>query len=479
MSQVNGNIKKSTSYTQKFSSSQISGACAWLSKRTAIDYSDLYLRRHEQDALSLLRNLLASGAASAASAAAKVGRTPILTRDNENEVDEAIILSNKLWEAVFSTDATTSSLWRETCVCPMSNKCPETSLANSIRSVVAQTNTSTTSTTTTSTTTSSLSTLTLLIPLPELPSHAWVSLGFQGHDPRTDLRALGSSGLSLMLRLFDKNPSLSSMSGNSNNRWDRSTDTNNSDDEPFLNNPAFGASSLPVSYHDRILRLAIGCARGTELPFAIAALNAQYMLLCHLRLYPSPTGAPPVMCCCCGSKIRELEYGSRSTQSFRGASLRGFVQLLGTEGPDAFFHLYAITLLMLAKEWRQASYSDKPLPGEGGGQGGGGEGREDGKKERNSFTTGQLVCFDQNHGGIHVGDARLLQFPSMLSRVRQRVMGALAGCIEEDDFSEPSSHSHETYNTPKGRSRSRSFFASPIKTRSPPSISSLSEILLV
>lgn len=438
------------------SNSQAAAACAWLSKRSSIDYSDLYLKRHEQDALNSLKDILASGAASAATAAANVGRTPSVTGV---EVDESITLSNQLWEAVFSTDSATSSLWRETCVCTSANKCPETLIANAVQKVVGGGGVAGS--------TSSSSTI-LLSPLPELPSRAWVSLGFQGNDPRTDLRALGSSGLSLMLRLFEKNQASSSQwttSNYSSGSGGGSGGGGYSDDEPFLNNPAFGVSALPPSYHDRILRLAIGCARGTELPFAIAALNAQYMLLCHLRLYPSPTGAPPVMCCCCGSKIRELEYGSRSTQSYQGASLRGFVQLLGSEGPDAFFHLYAITLLMLAKEWRQASYSDKPLPGEGGGEG--------------STTSGQLRCFDRNHGGIHVGDARLLQFPVMLSRVRQRVMGALAGSVEEDDFSSIPHHEPTMSSAQKSRSRTRSFFASPVRSRPAPSITSLSETLLV
>ena len=439
-----------------YSRSPAAAACAWLSKRSAIDYSDLYLKRHEQDALNTLKDMLASGAASAATAAAKAGRTPFVTDGKEE--DESVTLSNQLWENVFSTDSATSSLWRETCVCTSTQKCPETTIANSVQHVISETIKGVGS----SNSSNSNSTV-LLSPLPELPSRAWVSLGFQGNDPRTDLRALGSSGLSLMLRLFERN------SSSSVNRWTASGSASGggySDDEPFLNNPAFGASTLPQSYHDRILRLAIGCARGTELPFAIAALNAQYMLLCHLRLYPSPTGAPPVMCCCCGSKIRELEYGSRSAQSYQGASLRGFIQLLGSEGPDAFFHLYAITLLMLAKEWRQASYSDKPLPGEGGGEGGGGD-----------IPSGQLRCFDRNHGGIHVGDARLLQFPAMLLRVRQRVMGALAGSVEDDDFA--SSPHQDVHVNQKSRSRSRSFFASPVKSHPAPSITSLSETLLV
>ena len=263
-------------------------------------------------------------------------------------------------------------------------------------------------------------------------------------DPRTDLRALGASGLAFLVRLFD------------------------------TGGGGGGGLDVPV-YRDRVLCLAVGCARGTELPLAIAALNAQYMLRCHLHLFASP----PAMCCCCGAKIRELEYGARSAQSHGGASLRGFARLVGAEGPKAFFHLYAIALLMLAREWRAAAdtidFPAAQVPDVGRAAAAAGAASA-------ATPARRLLCFNYDSGGVPLGDARLLLFPAMLSRVRQRIMSALAGTIDESDATDerdlgagPLGHLEVSGGSPvpRGHNRRRSNLMSRV-----PSIASLTEVLL-
>jgi hypothetical protein len=78
---------------------------------------------------------------------------------------------------------------------------------------------------------------------------------------------------------------------------------------------------------------------------------------------------------------------------------------------------------------------------------------------------------------MRVGDARLLAFPAMLVRVRERVMGALAGVIDELD---PTDEAGEAADAAAGfspltrrrRRPSRSFAAAGA------TVASLSEALL-
>ena len=410
--------------------------CAWLSKRTAISYEDLHIRAHEREALVALRDELAAGAvpgafalepgstswAAAAPAAWRSlsgagaggagggaggggegggsergggvgggvgggggGRGGAGAGSGGAEAGEDAIsaLSRELWCEVFAGDAATAASWRETCACGRGGgglSCPEP-----LQAAAA----------------SSLSPPPLLLPYPGVPSRAWRALGFQGDSPRTDLRALGASGLAFLTRLLAASP----------------------------------AGGDGASYRSRVLSLAVGCARGADMPLAIAALNAQHLLMCHLHLF----ARPPAFCCCCGARIRETEYGARAAQSHRGASLTGFVRLLGAEGPDAFFHLYAIAVLLLAREWRAAAAPEpsaslslaavaaaaaaaappasSATPAVAGG----------------AAVAPRLRCFDMENAGNRVGETRLLLFPGMLQRVRERIMGALAGTVDEDD----------------------------------------------
>jgi hypothetical protein len=195
------------------------------------------------------------------------------------------------------------------------------------------------------------------------------------------------------------------------------------------------------------------------------------------------------MCCCCGARIRENEFGSRSAQSHRGDSLRGFVRLLGAEGPDAFFHLYAVAVLMLAREWRLAAPSRfsaaspsprmakvAPAPAARG------VAAPAAAAEAAPSPAARLKCFDADNGGTPVGDSRLLQFPAMLLRVRQRIMAALAGSVENDDdlalnsleAAASSRASPSPGRSGKPASRRRSFFARPPQM----TMATLSESLL-
>ncbi len=336
-------------------------------------------------------------------------------------------LARVLWAEVFAGDAATAAAWRESCACggpaatprcpaPLSSAEAEAASASAAAAAAAALLNSATG----GAAAPPLPPPLLLLPYPAVPSRSWVALGFQGADPRTDLRALGASGLAFLARL--------------------------------LAAPSSALAAEGPNYRDRVLALAVGCARGVELPLAIAALNAQYMLMCHLHLFASA----PAMCCCCGARIRELEYGARASQSFRGASLGGFVRLLGAEGPDAFFHLYAITVLLLAREWRAASGGGEgAAAGRAAGAARAGAGAGAGSAAQALAAGSRLRCFDAEDGGTRVGDARLLLFPEMLRSVRERVLGALAGIIDEDDVTDEASEAPEASLSPATRQRRR------------------------
>lgn len=365
---------------------RVRAACAWFSKRSAITYEDFAVGHREHEEIGDLRDELSDGVSGST-----VAKWLADTRSGAGPKDDAEArvdaLCKQLWNSVFARNSPCVSSWRQGCTCSASaampdgtGRCPAGPLAGGEAELA----------------------------YPAMPSRAWICLGFQQSDPRTDMRAVGVPGLAYLVRLL---------------------------------------SDSDHGYRERAMALAVGCARGNELPLAIAAFNAQYMLACHLHLLKSP----PAFCPCCGSKIRETEYGSRSSQSYRGACLRGFLALL-VQDPDAFFHLYAISILMLAKEWEQASpssgalkrkgaYTDAASPLSSAATGAGSSGSAGGVTHVQPSPTGAgaIACLDLENGGVPVGDARLLQFPSMLNRVRQRIMAALAGS------SSPSGASVEPY----------------------------------
>jgi len=120
----------------------------------------------------------------------------------------------------------------------------------------------------------------------------------------------------------------------------------------------------------------IGAAGDREMPFGIGALNVLWMLRCHLMLFRDV----PSFCPCCGAGIRD-EYSKK--QPHGGRHIRGFAMLLLDE-PDAFFHVFALTLLVTAAVWRRRGDGSPPLgrgsrvPSIAGGSGGGGRGHSSG-----------------------------------------------------------------------------------------------------
>jgi hypothetical protein len=415
------------------SSRRLRAFCAWVSKRKAISYDDLALTLREEDALEDLRRELVEGDNGLRAVSGEdiarwqsldqrrgAAGEPLSPGKMEGAEARIELLFRQLWGAVFSVESTAGAreVWGKGCVCPAA--APSSAAASDDETDLlgfgagAPPRTAPVSTSGVAASSAGRCPFTAAssaeggggggggegVPYPTIPSRSWVALGFQQNDPRTDLRAVGPSGVVYLVRLLT---------------------------EGTLAPSSAGAASLTSftprgGYRARALAIAVGCARGVDMPLAIAAFNAQYMLACHLHLLRSP----PAFCPCCGASIRQTEYGSRSAQSHRGASLRGFLAVLARE-PDAFFHLYACAVLMLAREWEDAS-----LVVGGGGRGAAGGGREGGREggEGAGGPTRGPPCLDLEGGGVPVGDVRLLQFPAMLSRVRQRIMAALAGASE-------------------------------------------------
>jgi hypothetical protein len=158
-----------------------------------------------------------------------------------------------------------------------------------------------------------------------------------------------------------------------------------------------------------------------ELPLGVTCINMLYALRCHLHLM----NQIPRLCPCCGTNIKE-EY--TASQSNNGASIRGFGGLLLTDS-DAFFHVFAIAVLLMSKLW------------------------------------------DERFGGLRSadadsrGDLRLAEFPTVLRDARQRVMDALAAkpksaaelaSLVNIEFLPRGAHLNSTHESPiTGSSRRR------------------------
>lgn len=238
------------------------------------------------------------------------------------------------------------------------------------------------------------------VPAPAAVSHEWGFLGFQGHDPRSDLRS-GSSNAALRL--------------------------------------AVRALHISAPLRAEALRGALGAGP----PFALSVFNVIHVLAAHLHLLTPKGDRPPAFCPCCGAAIRKGEYELRAAQSHAGAALTGFVALVAEEmrvsalepltynAADAGFAsgvaataslpallpgeavlvlLLETTILRLGTAWRAA-------------------GRGEGAVNRATLEELNVSVREALARGEHagMGDSRQLSFPRFLAEVRGELMGALAG----------------------------------------------------
>lgn len=174
-----------------------------------------------------------------------------------------------------------------------------------------------------------------------------------------------------------------------------------------------------------------------EMPLAIVAMNVLYMLRCHLVLV---TEVPPAYCPCCGTAVREEVAPSKSSSSKKGAQphrgghIRGFAQLLLADS-DALYHIYAATVLLMGQIWEErfgASTIDETensIYASASYQSGGSassSGRGNGNRVAPSPRDPDTPVALTKAAYREEGDTRLLQFPSLLSEARRRVLAELA-----------------------------------------------------
>ena len=221
---------------------RVRAQCAWLSKRTSVSYDDMALDIRETSALEDLRvELCDDGPVSGATLSSWQADTREGLPPHEDAEARVEYLCKQLWNTAFSTAPECTKAWGHGCTCNNSSSsspsCPA-GLAERQKLIDS-------TTTSTSMSTSFIDSKNCGLSYPSIPSKAWICLGFQQSDPRTDMRAVGIVGLSYFVR--------------------------------FLSDSTYG-------YQNQALQLAAGCARGLDLPLAIAAFNVQYMLLCHLHL---------------------------------------------------------------------------------------------------------------------------------------------------------------------------------------------------
>ena len=236
------------------------------------------------------------------------------------------------------------------------------------------------------------------VPAPAAISHDWGYLGFQGTDPRSDLRS-GSSNAALRLAVRS----------------------------------LCGSAALRAE----ALRGALGAAP----PFALSVFNVVHVLAAHLHLLTPNGDSPPAFCPCCGAGIRKGEYEMRAAQSHGGASLSGFVALVAEDmrattieplsygandegfrsssgiqklppllaGEAVLALLLETAILRLGASWRAA-------------------GRDEGEITRASNDELGVSLRDALFRGDRFGmaDQRQLSFPRFLAEARAAVMDALA-----------------------------------------------------
>jgi hypothetical protein len=212
------------------------------------------------------------------------------------------------------------------------------------------------------------------LPCPPAVSPQWGLLGFQGADPSRDLRS-GTFPLALAL------------------------------------------ASAGLRAQPALRREALLAALGAAPPFALCLLSTVHMLACHLKLLP----APPSFCPCCGAAVREREYGRLAAQSHRGASLRGFVELVreagrggggggGGAGERALGEVLHVAMRFLGEEWRRQGRGEGALIMEA-------------DAVLLARVQAEASAAPQPARGA---DTRHLAFPAMLSAVQRRIMDALA-----------------------------------------------------
>ena len=237
------------------------------------------------------------------------------------------------------------------------------------------------------------------LPAPAAISPDWGYLGFQGTDPRSDLRS-GSSNAALRLAV----------------------------------RALCGSAALRAE--------AMRGALGAGPPFALSVFNVVHVLVAHLHLLTPRGDNPPAFCPCCGASIRKSEYELRAAQSHGGAALSGFVALIAEEmrgatleplsygandegfgssatglpslppllpGEAVLALLLETTILRLGASWRAA-------------------GRGEGEIIRASIDELSVSLREALFRGerFGMGDHRQLAFPRFLAEARAEVMGALA-----------------------------------------------------
>lgn len=157
------------------------------------------------------------------------------------------------------------------------------------------------------------------------------------------------------------------------------------------------------------------------MPLGIGAINVMFMLRCHLLLCQDI----PSFCPCCGVKIRE-EYSTK--QPHGGRHIRGFAMLLLDE-PDAFFHLYALAVIVTATVWRKRFGTGRMptsavlrIPSAA--TTGSAKSRA-ASGHSVSASTSQSMELNGGGGGV-LGDPRLMEFPQVLHLSQEIILEALA-----------------------------------------------------
>jgi hypothetical protein len=266
------------------------------------------------------------------------------------------------------------------------------------------------------------------LPSPAAISPDWGYLGFQGTDPRSDLRS-GSSNAALRLAV----------------------------------RALCGSAALRAE--------AMRGALGAGPPFALSVFNVVHVLVAHLHLLTPRGDNPPAFCPCCGASIRKSEYEMRAAQSHGGAALSGFIALIAEEmrgatlepisygandegfgsatglpslppllpGEAVLALLLETTILRLGASWRAA-------------------GRGEGEIIRASIDELSVSLREALFRGerFGMGDHRQLAFPRFLAEARAEVMGALANISRTSNSSSNNAMNGGNNSAGSGAKRSAS-----------------------